>query len=445
MSENICPICGKADCLLRDDPSNYKYIACKTFGYQFSVDDDLLALPLRERNKLLNLVFEFLCNTPLCRHEGKNLKWFFFNEPTYKCQQSDPPNYINIAELQEQYPSNFTERTNRILMNLFRKWPNMDDEIYIDDTCGRLVFCESDDTEDEAKTLMTHLISLGLIEGDVRLGYYRFMAQGWKLIEKLTQEDQGNAVNQGIHPFIELSHALPELEKEMAPTGGNLMPGLKTIYTNPQFTKWRAEIKYQLQQLKSMPAVTEALSLLDAFNGWNDERTFQNVKASIETIATHLDDFLTKGDDVKVIDNKKVFIVHGHNEKVRNDVELFLRRLELKPIILLNEADRGRTVIEKFENNSDVSFAVILYTACDEGRVKGADVLNDRARQNVIFEHGFFCAKLGRDHVVALHESGVEIPSDLAGVLYTSFADDWKTKLKREMSAAGIEADWTKD
>ena len=133
-----------------------------------------------------------------------------------------------------------------------------------------------------------------------------------------------------------------------------------------------------------------------------------------------------------MIDNKKVFIVHGHNEIIRNDVELLLHRLGLTPIILSNEADRGCTVIEKFENNSDVSFAIILYTACDEGRVKGAAKLNDRARQNVIFEHGFFCAKLGRDHVVALHETGVEIPSDLAGVLYTSFTDDWKAKLKEK-------------
>jgi len=124
MSENICPICGKADCLLRDDPNNYKYTACKTFGYQFSVDDGLLTLPLRERNRLLNLVFEFLCDKPFCRHESRNLKRFFFNEPTYKCQQSDPPNYINLVGLPKQYPSSFTEKTNRILMNLFRKWPS---------------------------------------------------------------------------------------------------------------------------------------------------------------------------------------------------------------------------------------------------------------------------------------------------------------------------------
>ena len=250
MSENICPICGKADCLLRDDPSNYKYIACKTFGYQFSVDDDLLALPLRKRNRLLNLVFEFLGKKPFCRHESRNLKWLFFNEPTYKCQQSDPPNYINLVELSEQYPSSFPEKTNRILMNLFRRWPNMDDEIYIDDTCGRLLFCESDDTEDEAKTLMTHLISLGLIEGDVQLGYYRFKAKGWKHIEELTQTTHGIALNQGIHPIIKLAQALPELEKEMAPMGGDFMPELRTISTKPRFTKWRAEAKYQLQQLK---------------------------------------------------------------------------------------------------------------------------------------------------------------------------------------------------
>lgn len=138
----------------------------------------------------------------------------------------------------------------------------------------------------------------------------------------------------------------------------------------------------------------------------------------------------------------KVFIVHGHDTKVRNEVELFLRRLKFEPIILSNEASKGKTIIEKMEDYSDVAFAIVLYTACDEGRAKGTIPLSDRARQNVIFEHGFFCAKLGRNHVVALHEEGVEIPGDLSGVVYISLLNDWKAELKKEMKAAGLEADW---
>jgi len=142
----------------------------------------------------------------------------------------------------------------------------------------------------------------------------------------------------------------------------------------------------------------------------------------------------------------KIFIVHGHNTDTRNNVELFLRRIGLSPIILSNEANLGRTVIEKFKDFSDVSYAIILYTACDEGKAKGATELKDRARQNVLFEHGYFCSKLGRDHVAALVEHGVEIPSDLNGIIFISLDEpDWKDKVKRELKATGIEADWTRD
>lgn len=146
----------------------------------------------------------------------------------------------------------------------------------------------------------------------------------------------------------------------------------------------------------------------------------------------------------RTTENKRIFIVHGHDTETRDNVELFIRRLGLEPVVLSNEANQGRTIIQKFEENSDVSFAIILYTACDEGRAKGESALKNRARQNVLFEHGFFYAKLGKENVVALHESGVEIPSDLAGVLYTSLDGDWKGDLKRELKAAGFQADWTR-
>ena len=143
-----------------------------------------------------------------------------------------------------------------------------------------------------------------------------------------------------------------------------------------------------------------------------------------------------------IFPKQRIFIVHGHDTDKRNQVELFLRRIGLEPIIMSNEPSKGKTIIDKFEAYSDVSFAIVLYTACDEGREKGKGELADRARQNVVFEHGFFCAKLGRSNVVALHESGVELPGDLSGIVYISFDSDWKEELKREMDAAGIKADW---
>lgn len=142
---------------------------------------------------------------------------------------------------------------------------------------------------------------------------------------------------------------------------------------------------------------------------------------------------------------EKVFIVHGHDHQLLGEVELMLYRIGLKPIILKNEANSGRTIIEKIEDLTDVGFGIVLYTGCDEGREKGTENLKDRARQNVIFEHGYLSAKLSRKRVVALNDDGIEIPSDLSGILYVPHsAPDWKTQLTREMSSAGLMFDATK-
>ncbi len=145
--------------------------------------------------------------------------------------------------------------------------------------------------------------------------------------------------------------------------------------------------------------------------------------------------------------NKKVFIVHGHDDSIKLKVARFLEHLQLTPIILHEQASQGKTVIEKLEEYSDVAFAIILYTSCDIGGKNDTkrEMLNKRARQNVVLEHGFLMAKLGRKSVCALHEEDVEIPSDMQGVIYISIdnAEAWKTKLAKEMHANGIEIDGT--
>ena len=143
--------------------------------------------------------------------------------------------------------------------------------------------------------------------------------------------------------------------------------------------------------------------------------------------------------------NKKVFVVHGHDHALLDEVELMLRRIGLEPVIVKNEANSGRTIIQKITDLSDVGFGIILYTCCEEGRKKGDSELRDRARQNVIFEHGYLYAKLGPGRVAALNDSGIEVPSDLSGVLYVPrSAPDWKNQLMREMRAAGLEFDSTR-
>lgn len=149
----------------------------------------------------------------------------------------------------------------------------------------------------------------------------------------------------------------------------------------------------------------------------------------------------------KMSTSKKVFVVHGHDEGKREAVARFLDMLELEPIILHEQANKGRTIIEKFEDHADAGFAVVLLTPDDIGAVdKVENDLKPRARQNVILELGFFIGKLGRKRVCALKSHCVENPSDVDGMVYINLdePDAWKTGLVRELRAAGfdIDANW---
>ena len=142
-------------------------------------------------------------------------------------------------------------------------------------------------------------------------------------------------------------------------------------------------------------------------------------------------------------DLTKVFVVHGHDDGTRAAVARFLERLEIRPIILHEQANQGRTVIEKVEAHGDVGFAVVLLTPDDEGSVKGGTPA-PRARQNVVLELGYFIGRLGRKYVCALKRGEVEIPSDFGGVVYETFdsGGGWKQALGRELQEAGYHIDW---
>lgn len=140
-----------------------------------------------------------------------------------------------------------------------------------------------------------------------------------------------------------------------------------------------------------------------------------------------------------------VFLVHGRDEKVLYSVARFLDKLMHKVTILSEQPSKGKTVIEKFEYYSNVGFAVILLTGDDRGGLSDvpAKKLIPRARQNVIFELGYFIGKIGRDKVCALYTPGVELPSDYSGVVYIFFDENggWKNRLAREIRAEGINID----
>jgi predicted nucleotide-binding protein len=142
---------------------------------------------------------------------------------------------------------------------------------------------------------------------------------------------------------------------------------------------------------------------------------------------------------------KFVFLVHGRAEGTAEMIARFVEKLGPKVVILHEQANEGRTVIEKFEDHADVPFAIVLMTGDDRGGLNGDDIAKQqvRARQNVVFELGYFLAKLGRRYVAVVHEENVELPSDYSGVVYLPLdaAGAWRWGLAREIRAAGLQVD----
>lgn len=142
-------------------------------------------------------------------------------------------------------------------------------------------------------------------------------------------------------------------------------------------------------------------------------------------------------------ESRKIFIVHGHDEGMKLEVVQFLTKLNFEPIVLNECPNNGQTIIEKLEANSNVAFAVILLSPCDEGRKRGTEELRFRARQNVVVELGYFVGKLGRKNVFLLKKNNVEEISDFSGVVYTLFdsSGGWKLELAKGLGARGFSVD----
>ena len=132
----------------------------------------------------------------------------------------------------------------------------------------------------------------------------------------------------------------------------------------------------------------------------------------------------------------KIFIVHGHDDGLVQKVARMIERQKIKPIILNEQANLGRTIIEKLEGYSNVGGAICLFTPDDEGHEKGSSQIENRARQNVVFEAGYFMGKLGRKSVVVLSNKETTLPSDMSGIVYTN-SESWESDLLIELKEIG--------
>ncbi|WP_205837184.1 TIR domain-containing protein [Neorhizobium sp. T25_13] len=143
----------------------------------------------------------------------------------------------------------------------------------------------------------------------------------------------------------------------------------------------------------------------------------------------------------------KVFIVHGHDEGAKNELEIMLRDMGLDPVILHRQVDGGRTIIEKFEDHADVGYAFILMTPDEIAYVIADDEKADdqrkkeyRARPNVIWEFGYFVGRLGRKRTCCLHRGKMTMPSDLNGLIYKAFdksVEEIGWSIQKELRALG--------
>lgn len=236
---------------------------------------------------------------------------------------------------------------------------------------------------------------------------------------------------------------------EFHPAGG----GFPFPYVaGPMYDAWMGEINiFNERHLKEHPLHNSISNTYSHYR--KNPSSHKEMMGHLRALSADADFFVTYSiqppdRSERVIMSNKVFIVHGHDDAAKQEMARTLEKADFEAIILHEQPDIGHTIIEKFENYADVSFAVILYTECDVGRSKADSVDSEkyRARQNVVLEHGFFIGKLGRDYVCAFVKGDVETPSDLSGVLYIPMdkAGAWKMSLAKNMKAVGLPVDMNK-
>jgi hypothetical protein len=227
--------------------------------------------------------------------------------------------------------------------------------------------------------------------------------------------------------------------------------------------RWDARTKTALQSVFEGPYSDEfhraATGSIFTQVGQSNEQTLRNRREAIErgintlrSIEERMEYLEGPGEVLearpRTAGGKQVFVIHGRDEGLREQVARLLERLGLEAIILQEQADRGQTIIEKFEAHAlHVGYAVALLTADDYAKGPSDEAWPDspnRARQNVILELGYFMGTLGRENVAALYQQGTELPSDIHGVLYIPLDASWKLRLAKEIREAGLPVDLNK-
>lgn len=229
----------------------------------------------------------------------------------------------------------------------------------------------------------------------------------------------------------------------------------KSSSSDSEFKAWRTDVQLclsglygeksiQLKNFNSRPFSPMVIVQNTDFH----EPYVRDLETTKKEFKRYIDDFEDESSNANVKKNRtpnnKVFIVHGHDGELKEKVARRLEQQGIEAIILSEQVNRGKTIIEKLEAYSDVHVAIALFTQDDLGAAK-EEKGNEkyRARQNVVFEAGYFMGYLGRENIIMITDENVEIPGDLSGMVYTT-KDNWEFEMLKELNAAGMKIDMNK-
>ncbi len=232
--------------------------------------------------------------------------------------------------------------------------------------------------------------------------------------------------------------------------GGHILLGVKKVANHYNLVglsydfNWKQVIDKAVRKLYPTPKIE--VNLIEDFDKLILHIIVHDVS---ETIFYNGDKYIIEDNQLVkiegeiIMDRSKVFIVHGHDTLAKTETARFIEKLGLEAVILHEQASSGNTIIEKIEENTNVGFGIVLYTPCDFGKSSKDSDLNPRARQNVVFEHGYLMGKIGRKNVCALVKSNVETPNDISGVVYVTMDAHgaWKLALIKELRNSGYDVD----
>lgn len=238
-------------------------------------------------------------------------------------------------------------------------------------------------------------------------------------------------------------------------------PGEFSGHSTPQWISWEKRVANAVNSTNNSnsPNIELVETALKITTKGNRIAAFSRAKELLLTALQQSIEALSEDKFNELIDNGtvqhadlnigtgKIFIVHGHDSELKNDLERFLKEIGLVPIVLHRQPDGGATIIEKIEKHSDVGYTFILLTPDEIAYTNDQETVEDqlrakekRARPNVIFEFGYFVGKLGRQRVCCLHKGEVAVPSDLQGLVYKkvgSSIDQIGFSIIKELKAAG--------